>query len=97
MVRKGGSRTAAYCCIGCALLNSMIQMDSRTLHCLHIGSSSQRHSSVARIMENLAWPRIQRQCEEVKCSKAKGVEDCSLLPQLLLTSHFWRGKYQGSE
>lgn len=92
MVRTGGSRTATHCCIGCALLNSVMQMASRTLHCLHAGISS-----VARIMENLAWPRSQRQCEEAKCSKAEGVEDCSLLPQLLLSSHFWREKYQGYE
>ena len=73
-----------------------------TLWCKRLLESSARRQQPSR--DTAQWPeswktwpspRIKRQCEEVKCSKAKGVEDFSLLPQLFLSSHFWEGKYQG--
>lgn len=51
---EGRQQDCHYCCTGCALHNSLVQMAFWRV--LRVGSSPQRHRSVARVMENLAWP-----------------------------------------
>lgn len=85
--RAGGSRAASDGGGGCAQCSPTTQWPSLKLRATFMRWQPQRRSSRPESRKTWPGPGIKRQCEEVKGSKAKGGEGCSLLPQLFLPSH----------